>query len=169
MTAEVKSRFDRLAERLEHEAFGVIYGSITVLATLLAFGHSAEDPIRTALILFGSVFAMTLAKTFAQVSSDAVHDRRQAGRIEFRKAWRHAAPMLAAANVPALMIAGAATGLYDIHRALMLSQVYAIVILALLGYSIGWVIYRRVWPATLNAIFTGSIGLMLALLKYVMH
>ncbi len=143
--------------------------SVTVLATLLAFGHSAHDPIKTALILFGSVLAMTLAKAFAQVSSDAVHDRRQAGRADFRQAWHHTAPTLAAANVPALMIAGAATGLYDIHRALALSQVYAIVILALLGYSIGWVIYRRAWPAMLNAIFTGSIGLGLALLKYVMH
>ncbi len=169
MAVEVKSRFDRLAERLELKAFGMIYGSITVLATVLAFGHSAEDPVRTALILFGSVLAMTLAKAFAQVSSDAVRDRRRPGRADFRQAWHHTAPTLAAANVPALMIAGAATGLYDIHRALVLSQLYAIVVLVLFGYSIGWVIYRRVWPAALNGAFTGAIGLALALLKYVMH
>ena len=57
----VRSRADeRLAfiGRIEHNAFGVIYGSVTVVALLSA---------------------IVLAKTFARISSDAVQQRRAFG------------------------------------------------------------------------------------------
>lgn len=169
MADELATRTDRWFRRIERNAFGVIYGAITVLAALMALGHSAPDPLRTALILFGSVFAITLAKTFAQLSADAIAERRPFGWPEIHHGWTHAQPTLIAANIPTLLIAGAATGFYTLEAAVDLSELYAIVLLAVYGFSIGWVIYGRLRPGILHGAFTGAIGLGLASLKYVLH
>ncbi|MEJ6404061.1 hypothetical protein [Yoonia sp. 2307UL14-13] len=169
MTDEREGRLARWIEQIEHNAFGAIYGAITVLALLMAMGHSATDPITTAAILFGSVLAITRAKAFAQISADAAHHRAAFGWAEVRAGWRHAQPTLIAANIPTLLIALAATGAYSAETAIDLSQVFAILLLAVYGFSIGWVIYRRVLPGLLHGAFTGAIGLALALLKFVLH
>lgn len=169
LTERPDSKLERWIEKIEHNAFGVIYGAITVLALLMAMGHSATDPIVTAVILFGSILAVTLAKAFAQISADAAHRRAAFGWAEIGAGWHHARPTLLAANIPTLLIAFAATGAYPIDTAMALSQIYAIALLAVYGFSIGWVIYRRVLPGLLHGAFTGAIGLGLALLKFVLH
>jgi len=169
MSEETESRLERWIERIEHNAFGAIYGAITVLALLMAMGHSANDPITTAVILFGSILAITLAKAFAQISADAAHHRAAFGWAEVRTGWQHARPTLIAANIPTLLIALAATEIYSVETAIDLSQIFGILLLAIYGFSIGWVIYRRVLPGLLHGAFTGAIGLALALLKFVLH
>lgn len=169
MTENPRGRPERWIERIEHNAFGVIYGAITVLALLMAMGHSATDPVRTAVILFGSILAITLAKAFAQISADAAHHRAAFGWTEVRAGWQHSRPTLIAANIPTLLIALAATGAYPIATAVDFSQLYAVLLLTVYGFSIGWAIYHRVLPGLLHGAFTGAIGLALALLKFVLH
>ena len=163
------SKIDAFIDRIERNAFGVIYGSITVLALLLSVHQSDDAPLKTALILFGSVLAITLAKAFAQVSSDAVHKRQRLNWEEVRGVWSHSAPTLLAANIPTLLIAGSATGLYAFDTSIWLAELSAIILLAVYGYSIGWVIYGRRIPGLLHAAFTSGIGIALALLKFVIH
>lgn len=162
-------KIDAFIDRIERNAFGVIYGSITVLALLMSMSHAGEEPIKTALMLFGSVLAVTLAKAFAQVSSDAVNKRQRLSRAEIHHAWSHSAPTLVAANIPTLLIAGSASGIYTFATSVWLAEITAIGLLAVYGYSIGWVIYGRRIPGLLHAAFTSSIGLALALLKFVIH
>lgn len=156
-------------KKIERNAHGVIYGSITVLALLLALGHGTGKPIETAVILFGSIFAIVLAETFAKVSSDAVHARKSFGWDDVKHGWHHSKPTLIAANIPTLLIAIAATGLYTVDTGVALAQIAAIGLLAIYGYSIGWVIYQRLVPGLLHGAFTSSIGLALALVKFVLH
>jgi len=52
--------------RIEVTTFGIIYGSITGLALLIAMKHAEPRPPETAVIPFGSVLAVTLAKGFAR-------------------------------------------------------------------------------------------------------
>lgn len=159
---------ERIA-RIEHNAFGVIYGSVTMMALLLASRHETGGPLETAAILFGSIFAIVLAETFAKISSDAVRNRRAFWLEEIKQGWVHSRPALIAANIPTALIAGSALGLYHFETSLVLAQIAAISLLAVYGYSIGWVIYRRVTPGLLHAAFTSGIGLVLALVKYIMH
>ncbi|MEL6237875.1 MAG: hypothetical protein AAFQ90_04690 [Pseudomonadota bacterium] len=50
---------------LERVAFGLIYGAILVLSLLMAAGESTRMTAKTAVVLFGSVLAVALAKGFA--------------------------------------------------------------------------------------------------------
>lgn len=163
------SKLEERIARIEHNAFGVIYGSVTVMALLMATGHENDTPIQTAVVLFGSIFAIVLAETFAKISSDAVQNRQSFGWAEIRHGWQHSRPTLLAANISTLLILASATGVYTYHTGVILAQISAISLLALYGYSIGWVIYRRPVPGLLHGAFTSGIGLALALIKYILH
>ncbi len=155
--------------RLEQNAFGVIYGSVTVMALLLAIGHTEQRPIETAVILLGSILAIVLAETFAKISSDAAQNRQPFGWAEIHHGWLHSRPTLIAANIPTLLIASASLGFYTFDTGVILAQISAISLLAVYGYSIGWVIYRRVVPGLLHGAFTSGIGVALAVVKYLLH
>jgi hypothetical protein len=155
--------------RIETNAFGVIYGSVTVMALLLATGHGNAGPVETAVILFGSIFAIVLAETFAKISADAVQIRQPFGWAELRQGWVHSKPTLIAANIPTLLVAAAASGIYSLETGVILAQISATGLLEIYGYSIGWVIYGRTVPGVLHAAFTSGIGLALALVKFLVH
>ena len=53
--------------RIDEAACGVVYGSVTVMALLMALRPPVENPGPRALILFGSVFAVALAKAYAEI------------------------------------------------------------------------------------------------------
>ena len=53
--------------KIDEAAFGVVYGSITVIALLMAMHRPVEAPGHQALILFGSVFAVAVAKAYAEL------------------------------------------------------------------------------------------------------
>ncbi|PVA06777.1 hypothetical protein [Thalassorhabdomicrobium marinisediminis] len=139
------------------------------MALLMATGHDETDPIKTAVVLFGSIFAIALAESFAKISSDAVQQRKSFGWAEIRHGWLQSYPTLIAANIPTLLIAAAATGIYTYDTGIALAQISAISLMAVYGYSIGWVIYRRALPGLIHGAFTSGIGIVLALVKYLLH
>ena len=53
-------------------SFGLIYGAILVLSLLMAMHEVRDGPFEAALVLFGSVLAVTLAKIFAEVLAHAM-------------------------------------------------------------------------------------------------
>ena len=53
-------------------SFGLIYGAILVLSLLMAMHEVRGGPFEAALVLFGSVLAVTLAKIFAEVLAHAM-------------------------------------------------------------------------------------------------
>mgnify|MGYP000550182300 CR=1 FL=1 len=79
-------------QRLDSAAFGIIYGSITVLSILMAAGSHPEAPLKTAAILFGSVLAITLAKAFAELMAHAIETGERITRHVWRAAWNHSHP-----------------------------------------------------------------------------
>lgn len=79
-------------QRFDNAAFGIIYGAIIVLSILLAQGGHTASPLETAVVLFGSVLAITLAKSFAELLSHALGSRERMVRGSWRAAWRHSWP-----------------------------------------------------------------------------
>jgi hypothetical protein len=156
-------------ERLDRAALGVIYGSITVLSILLAAGDHPDTPFKTAFVLFGSTFAVTLAKAFAELLSKALDRGERMTRASWRTAWAHSRPTLVTANMSTLFFVAAGFGLMTPHLASTLSQAICVVFLMVLGARVGWVLDRRVVPSILGAAFAGGIGLVLAALKFVIH
>ena len=156
-------------QRFDNAAFGIIYGAIMVLSILLAQGGHPAPPLETAVVLFGSVLAITLAKAFAELLSHALGARERMVRGSWRAAWHHSTPTLAVANVPTALFLAAWQGLIGADAALLLSQVLCVALLAVLGGRAGWVLDRRWVPAFFGAIFAGGIGLLLAIVKLVIH
>ncbi|SDZ45106.1 hypothetical protein SAMN05444004_1159 [Jannaschia faecimaris] len=156
-------------QSLDKAAFGIIYGSIMVLSILLAQGGHPAPPLETAVVLFGSVLAITLAKAFAEFLGHALEARKRMTRYSWRAAWHHSTPTLAVANVPTALFLVAWMGWFAPQTALIVSQVLCVALLALLGARAGWVLDHRAIPAILGALFVGGVGLLLSIVKYVIH
>lgn len=155
--------------RLDRAAFGIVYGSIMVLSVLIAAGHHPQEPFQTAVVIFGSILAITLAKAFAELMAHALETGERVTRKSWKDAWRHSSPTLTVANLPALFFILAGFEWMTVYQASMLSQITAIALLSFLGTRVGWVIEQRVIPAILGGIFFGSIGLALGVLKFLIH
>lgn len=155
--------------RLDKAAFGIIYGAVMVLSILLAQGSHPTPPLETAVVLFGSVLAITLAKAFAEFLGHALEARERITRHSWRAAWCHSTPTLAVANVPTALFLVAWPGWIDPQTALVASQGLCVALLAALGARAGWVLDRRVLPAILGAVFVGGIGVFLSVMKHVIH
>jgi hypothetical protein len=156
-------------QRLDNAAFGIIYGSITVLSILMAAGSRPEVPLETAAILFGSVLAITLAKAFAELMAHAIETGERITRHVWRAAWSHSSATLAVANAPTFLFIAAGLGWLPLGFAVLLSHWICIALLLVLGARAGWVIDRRIGPAVLGGLFAGGIGVALSLMKLFTH
>lgn len=154
---------------LDEAAFGLVYGSITVLSLLLAFDAHPESPVRMAVILLGSVTAILLSKAFAGVMADSIQDRRRPTRQDFREAWLHGRAALVAANTPAILFGLSAVGVMDAKLAMALAEGFCILMLMLVGARVGWAAEHRVASAVAGAAFVGGLGAALGVLKLILH
>ncbi|TWI78691.1 hypothetical protein JM93_04409 [Roseibium hamelinense] len=155
---------------LERAAFGLIYGSILVLSLLMALGDPPEAPFEPALVLFGSVLAVTLARAFAALLSHAIETGERMLTLKaFQAAWQHSHPTLIVANVPTALFTAGGLGWLTMNTATLLSQAFCVAILILVGARVGWVIRHSWWLPIGGALFAGSIGIGLATMKYAVH
>lgn len=151
-------------------SFGLIYGSILVLSLLMAMDEARDGPFEVAIVLFGSVLAVTLAKIFAEVLS---HSMETGERIltakAFGAAWSHSQSTLLVANVPTAIFVVAGLGWLSVETATSLAQFFCVFVLVVLGARVGWVINHSWWLPIAGALFAGGVGFALALLKYSIH
>lgn len=151
-------------------SFGLIYGSILVLSLLMAMDEVRDGPFEAAIVLFGSVLAVTLAKVFAEVLS---HGMETGERIltakAFGTAWRHSHSTLTVANVPTAFFIAAGLGWLSVGTATMVAQAFCVFVLVVLGARVGWVINHSWWLPIGGALFAGSVGVALAAMKYAIH
>jgi hypothetical protein len=155
---------------LERIAFGLIYGAIMVLSLLMAMNEAAGSPFDMAIVLFGSVLAITLARAFAELLSHAIQTgERVLTRQALLTAWRGSHPTLSVANLPTALFVAAGLEWLTVGQVVIVSQVYSILILVLFGARVGWVISRGPWLSVGGAVFSGGIGVALAAMKYLIH
>jgi len=157
------------ARRIDDAAFGVVYGSITVMALLMAMRPPVEDPGRQALILFGSVFAVAVAKAYAEICERMLASGKAATWTDVREVWQHSQTVLLAANGPTIAFVLAAFGLIGSDAALGFAQALAIFLLGWFGGRIGWRVGGTALGAALGGGLTGGMGLLVSILKFVMH
>ena len=154
---------------IDDAAFGFVYGSITVMAFLMAVHRPIEEPGRLALVLFGTVVAVAVAKAYAEICERTLQSGNAADWAAIRASWQHTQTVLLAANGPALALALSAAGLWDPEFAFALAQLFAIGALSYFGARIGWRVRRRIGSAIVGASVTGGLGLSISLLKHTMH
>ncbi|MEO1550879.1 MAG: hypothetical protein AAFR93_10675 [Pseudomonadota bacterium] len=76
-------------KQIDEAAFGVVYGSITVLALLMAMHLPIEDPGHQALILFLAVFAVAMAEAYAELCERVLRTVNAASWRDVRDVWQH--------------------------------------------------------------------------------
>jgi hypothetical protein len=150
--------------------FGLIYGSILVLSLLMAMDELRDGPFEAALVLFGSVLAVTLAKIFAEVLAHGIETgERILTAKAFGAAWQHSLSTLLVANVPTAILALAGLGWLSVQTATGLSQLFCIFVLFVRGARVGWVINHTWWLPIAGALFAGGVGVGLAAMRYAIH
>ncbi|MEL6837830.1 MAG: hypothetical protein AAFP85_00975 [Pseudomonadota bacterium] len=157
------------ANEVDNAAFGVIYGTITVLSLLMALHQPIESPLRTAMILFGAVLAVALAKAYAEVCEHMLASGRPATLSDLRSAWQHSRTVLLAANGPALCLVLAALNVLSVDGALLAAQVIAIAAMVYFGARIGWRVRGTRLSVIVGAGLTALIGLIISSMKYLAH
>lgn len=157
-------------QTLEREAFGLIYGAIIVLSLLMAFSPQPGAPFKPAAVLFGSVLAMTLARALAALIAHSIETGERMLRFPaMRAAWRGSHPILFVAHLPTGLFLASGLGWISLKEAVLLSQLFCILILVIFGARVGWVISHGVWLPIGGALFAGGLGTGLAMMKYVLN
>lgn len=117
--------------RIDEAAFAIIYGAVMVLSILMAVGAHPDTPLRTAVVLFGSVLAIVMAKAFAEFLAHALETRERLTGAAYRRAWVHSRASLVAANLPALAFVAVHFGWVAGDVAMLFAQAYCIGLLLL--------------------------------------
>lgn len=139
------------------------------MALLMAMRPPVEDPGRQALILFGSVFAVALAKAYAEICERMLASGQAAAGADTREVWQHSQTVLPATDGPTLAFALAALGLIGADFALNLAQALTILLLGWFGGRIGWRVAGTATGAIIGAGLTGGAGLMVTAVKFLTH
>jgi hypothetical protein len=159
----------KAASAIDEGAFGVIYGSISVMAVLMALHPPVENAGRVGLVLCATVFAVALAKAFAELCEQMLRTGQELSRANVMKIWRHSSTVLLAANAPAAAFFLAWLGLYSGQTALLVAQWLALALLVYFGGHIGWRVRGTRVAVLVGAMVTGAIGLVLSALKLLAH
>lgn len=155
---------------IDKAAFGLINGAIMVLSLLLASGSQPASPFKPAIVLFGSVTAMALARVLAELVAHSIATGEpMLTRKSAATAWQLCYPMLGVVIVPVALVIAAGLGWLPMGRAIIVSQGFCVAILVVLGARVGWVISKDMWHPLLGAAGAGSIGVALAALHYAVH
>ena len=155
--------------RIDEAAFGVVHGSITVMAFLMAMHRPIEDPGKQALLLFGTVAAVAVAKAYAEICERALKSGKPADWADIHAAWTHSQTVLLAANGPAVAFAMAWAEAFDAATAFAIAQILVLGVLIYFGARIGWRVGRTVPSVLVGAGITGGLGLAISLMKYAIH
>ena len=147
-----------------------IYGTI-VYASVVAAASAADDDQASAIRLL--VFSLVSIVVFwmAHVYSTALGYHGDADRLgdrlrdSIRHALRESGGMLEAAIIPSIPLLLAALGLLPPDFGVNLALWLAVLMLALLGYTVFAVRGRRVLICLTGAVVTGAFGVVVILLK----
>lgn len=157
------------ARQVDEAAFGVVYGSIMVTALLMGLHAPIEDSGRQALLLFGSVFVMAVAKAYAGICERMLQSGHAATWADASAVWSHSRAVLLAGNGPTLAFLLAALGLFSANIGLIVAQILVIGLLGWFGGRIGWRVGGTILAMFFGAALTRRLGLLITSLETSLH
>lgn len=136
------------------EAFGVqifdssfasmaIYGSLALMAVLVAIENHPPAPLQIAAQLFGVTLAIAVAKAYAEVIADTLHRGRRLTTGEWREILRKVLPVLFAAQGPTIVMLMSAFGLFSVAAAIELSKTPVLVLLFVYGLRVAQLLHSN--------------------------
>ena len=146
-----------------------VYGTILVLALLLALQEHPPEPLRAAILVAGTLLAVLGAETYADLLGMEIDLGRPVTGEERRRKMRELGVVTAAAEGPVAVFLLAALGVIDDDVAFRLAVWLTIGVLFLAGFFARWLAGRSVLSSLFSAGVIGGIGVALAVLKHYAH
>lgn len=153
-----------------------IYGVVTVSGLLVIVANQSDTAMRDVLIkVLATVFVLWLAHVYsgavAHLAGHADEDIPARTRIAsaLRHSLNHCWGMLVAALIPGLILGLGALGVIKPGYAIWGTLWVNVAILAVLGYLGVSTWMNKTWARLLGALGTGAIGIVMILLKALIH
>jgi hypothetical protein len=152
-----------------HYAARSIYGSIVVLALLLALDSHPPSPLRAAGLVAGTVLAVLAAEAYAENLGAELDLGRRLTREERVQRFHELGAMTVSAEAPVAILLLAAVGVLDEETAFRLARWSTLALLLAGGY-----LARRVAGGTrLSAAWSGllvfGLGVLVSVFKSLLH
>ena len=152
-----------------HLAARGVYGAIVVLALLLAMKEHPPGPWAAAGLVTVSVLAVLAAELYAELLGLEIDLGRAATRAEQRAKLHELGPITLSAEAPVAVLVLAGLGLIDEKRAFDVAVIVTIALITVDGFLARRLAGRTVTESLRSAVFLGSIGVALAVVKQISH
>lgn len=110
-----------------------VYGNILAFATLVPLTAEDVHHYHATLLLLGVAASTYLAHIFSDMIGNRVRDDEQPTRAHALHEMRNATPIITSAVVPAIVLALAALDRFTADHAILASEIYLFVRMALIG------------------------------------
>jgi hypothetical protein len=146
-----------------------VYGAIVVLALLLAMQDHPPGPLAAAALVAGTVTAILAAEAYAEILGEEIDRHERLTRQQRLHKLRELASMSVAAEWPIAFLVLGGAGVLEDETAFRLARWVALALLFIYGFVAARMTGRSVSAALRSAVALGSIGVLLALLKSLVH
>lgn len=172
MTAEETA--DSGAERvrgvlLSHNAPDLLYGAIVAGSVLAVSSAHADDTARVAAATAVVTAIYWLAHVYVDVIGDRFRDRERPMQRRIAQAMHDSLELLAGALPPILVFLGAKFLGADVQTAAQIALWFTVAMLLVAGAGAAYLAGVRGWTLVLESLVAGSFGLLVILLKYLLH
>ena len=160
----VKSRiFDRSF------ASKAIYGTITVMAVLVAMENYPPPALRAAAQMFGVTLAIAVAEAYAEFIAFTLHRGRKLNREERREILQKVSPVLFGSQGPTVVMLLSAFGLFSVETAIDVSKALILVLLFVYGLRVAQLLHTNRLIQIASGLVIMSAGGVVVLINYFFH
>ena len=152
-----------------HYAARSIYGSILVLALLLALESHPPSPLRAAGVVAGTVFAVLAAEAFAESLGAELDLGRRETREERLARFRELGAMTVSAEAPVAILLLAAVGVLEEETAFRLARWSTLALLLAGGYLARRLAGTNRLSAAGSGLAVFGVGVVISVLKSWLH
>jgi hemolysin III len=146
-----------------------IYGTLTVMAVIVAMEDHAPSALSAAAQLFGATLALAVAEAYAEIIADTLNKRRKLSAEEGREILGKVSPVLFGAQVPTLVFLMSDGGLFSVETAIQISKVLVLVLLFVYGLRVAQVLHKNHLIQILSGLIIMSAGFVVVLIKHLFH
>ena len=154
---------------LSHNAPDLLYGAIVAGSVLAVSSAHAEDSARVALATALVTAIYWLAHVYVEAIGDRFRDRERPMHRRITEAMRNSVELLVGALPPILVFLGAKLLGADTQTAAQIALWFTVAMLLVAGAGAAYLAGVRGWLLVVESLVAGSFGLLVILLKYLLH
>ncbi len=150
-------------------ASNAIYGTLTVMAVIVAMADHPPPALRAAAQTFGVTLAIAIAKAYAEIIASTLRKGGTLAWEEWREIVRKVSPVLFGSQGPTIMMLLSAFGLFSVDRAIYISKALVLVLLFVYGIRVAQLLHTNRLIQLASGIVIMSAGGVVVLINYFFH